>query len=585
MTMQETFAMPGGRKRRDAGASFKSYDGNPDMRSSCPYWRPLEVGQGDKRMTFPKACGRCWRCVARKVNEVVGAAWTEVEESDWQFTIVTTYAGPDKCPARGFDGADEILEIRHGQDFEKALRLMFVRQGIPFVRIMKVGETGEKNGRPHFHFLVWGWGPAPTLKFRTESYMFGPGGVNDRQAVKAERRRIIRERRQAGEAGRIRAGLPAYPVRPSGTLLADGSALPAPALLSDADALQLEPKHFRTKAFRSGFGFQRVHIEQWPHGFVQIELGIKSHKAFRYSARYMQKGRAWRSRDYRGQAVPRSRDERPPREAWFQAPKRPALGTDHFRTLAALHHQMGTFMREWLYLPPGIGDAIARKGAPDAGLPGAQAKRYGMSGAAIREYILAYAHYAGVSPAELLYLPPVGYVDDFTLRKLERVDAWAAARSRREPFAHHVARFALDHSVGRLAADLGRYRPRDARAGLSAEDAFQAAKLSPWPEVDAISDDLDRLRGGVAIASRLLSRSADDRARAGAAALAREAERLADRRAYAARGARPGGADISASGAGGAWFQRPNEGWWLHDQVFRASVAGAWSEWPRIRAG
>lgn len=107
----------------------------------------------------------------------------------------------------------------------------------------------------------------------------------------------------------------------------------------------------------------RWHMLQWPHGFVSTEFTFDV-TALRYVVKYIQKGDI---------------------ECWSTWSKKPPLGNDWFLQKAARDFQAGVLPWDWKYKPPGA-------------QPG---RRYLMTGATRRDYLIEYARLGGVDVTAL----------------------------------------------------------------------------------------------------------------------------------------------------------------------------------------
>lgn len=432
--------------------------------SGCPFAHPFEFRTREgEAFRSNKSCGRCWYCCNLETDQRVGLAMEEIAQSAWQVSACSTYAGPDKCPARGVDHAEERLLIEHFQAFEKALREMYARQlramglrprDYP-MRIIKCGEKGGKFGRSHFHWVAWGNGPPLEFHFRSEEWMFDP---NNPQAVN--------------------------------------------------DTVELEARPYVTKSGKPAFGYKRAHIAQWPHGFVQLDLSPIGPRKLRYLFKYLSKGKAWRAKSYRGQSLPKGGDEPVDREAWVSLPKRPHLGLDAVVSMAERDAAQRLLRRDFVYLPGSCADAVATERS--------KGKRYTLPKWGQRTYLLAFLHFCGLTFGDIEAARASGAVsrgdsdkdrlarhiarqlDDYGHRAMSRAERWIAERERRSPAdlagdrratrAHRreVAEWRLD-SVKRSAErwqELPEWRSRPARAARLRET--HSGDPEVFAELDAI---------------------------------------------------------------------------------------------------
>lgn len=106
----------------------------------------IYVLRGPVHEKIPVPCKICWRCKSNRVNDYVGRALCEAENSDWVCSITLTYAPRS-------DGADKLITPLHAQKFIRSLR----RTG-HVIRYLVCGEYGKLRGRAHFHVILFGMG-------------------------------------------------------------------------------------------------------------------------------------------------------------------------------------------------------------------------------------------------------------------------------------------------------------------------------------------------------------------------------------------------------------------------------------------
>ena len=96
--------------------------------------------------TYSK-CGSCAICLAEKSNNWVIRNYYEEKRHKKKCFITLTYA-ENSC----------ILVRKDLQDFIKRLRTYIERKGSKEkFRYFYCGEYGERNGRPHYHLIIYGW--------------------------------------------------------------------------------------------------------------------------------------------------------------------------------------------------------------------------------------------------------------------------------------------------------------------------------------------------------------------------------------------------------------------------------------------
>lgn len=93
-------------------------------------------------------CGRCVGCQLERARQWAMRAWHESKLYQENSFVTVTY-NDDCIPENG------SLVLRHHQLFMKRLR---ERLEFP-IRFMMCGEYGETTGRPHYHYLLFGWYP------------------------------------------------------------------------------------------------------------------------------------------------------------------------------------------------------------------------------------------------------------------------------------------------------------------------------------------------------------------------------------------------------------------------------------------
>ena len=114
----------------------------------CLYPKPMVVETGKRAGRYTVPCKRCWQCIERRIDGVVGRALCEQAVSDWTAAVTLTYR-----PRNGEDQADKVIYRYHFQQFVRSLR----KRGHK-VRYVAVAECGELKGRVHFHAVLFGIG-------------------------------------------------------------------------------------------------------------------------------------------------------------------------------------------------------------------------------------------------------------------------------------------------------------------------------------------------------------------------------------------------------------------------------------------
>lgn len=91
-------------------------------------------------------CGNCIQCTNEKSNNWVIRNRYEAKAHNKICFITLTYAE-----------SPYFLIRKHLQDFIKRLRRELERKEKIKIRIFYNGEYGEKNNRPHYHVIIYGW--------------------------------------------------------------------------------------------------------------------------------------------------------------------------------------------------------------------------------------------------------------------------------------------------------------------------------------------------------------------------------------------------------------------------------------------
>lgn len=361
--------------------SMKAEGIDDGSRGSCLHpKRVLYAGPDRERREQFVACGRCLPCLFRKENEMLGKALCEAAICDHVWFVTLTIA--DEFPGMD-DGAfprQKYLRLEDAQAFLKRLRAKGQREGFTF-RYILAGEYGGKTGRAHWHLILFIQGNAPKLQFQR--------GVFDKARV------FLSPRAFRGSATKRRREKP-------------------------------------------GFGFEHVHIPQWPFGFVQIETQGVDQAALRYVAKYVAKGKLWAwsdaphltSRDDAGVDVAlqqhwekrRGQDGRA-NEPHFSASTRPALGARYIFWYGEQLALLGAPVLQQMALEA-PNSVFTARGSREAFAP----LRFYLGGAARRELLLGFCHGLGVAPLEL---PRLAQFPEGVRQSLEKLHYWQEARAAR----------------------------------------------------------------------------------------------------------------------------------------------------------
>lgn len=154
----------------------------------CHY--PVKLRKDDQCLTVP--CGRCRACRKAKARE-------------WAVRTVHELGYHEKSVFATFTYSDENLP-ENGSLQKKAVQLMMKRlrkglEGSAKIKYYVSGEYGEKNGRPHYHAIMFGIGPGNradlekawpfgyvdvgTVTFESARYTANYVSKNYKQAVEA----------------------------------------------------------------------------------------------------------------------------------------------------------------------------------------------------------------------------------------------------------------------------------------------------------------------------------------------------------------------------------------------------------------
>lgn len=121
---------------------------------------------GDKCLFVP--CGKCPACKAEWRTQLAQRVRWELEKYNYNERCFLTLTVDNEHIDEVFP--DGSLNHAYFQKFMKNLRRQLEYHNIPHKPLKYVvsGEYGEKNGRPHFHLILFGWKPTD-LKFRGRS--------------------------------------------------------------------------------------------------------------------------------------------------------------------------------------------------------------------------------------------------------------------------------------------------------------------------------------------------------------------------------------------------------------------------------
>jgi hypothetical protein len=113
----------------------------------------------------PRPCRNCEICEWNRKKHWIGKCVAEREVSDGVLIVNLTYAN-------GYAGADTLIYA----DFQRLMKRL--RKAKYKVRYLVAGEYGSKNGRAHWHAIMFFTGKVPEVEFDQEKYMweFWPHG-------------------------------------------------------------------------------------------------------------------------------------------------------------------------------------------------------------------------------------------------------------------------------------------------------------------------------------------------------------------------------------------------------------------------
>lgn len=120
--------------------------------------RPLNTQQ-----TIIVACGRCPECKAKWRTQLAQRVRYELNKYSYNQKCFLTLTVDDEHIDEVFPNGS--LNHSYFQKFMKRLRRHLEYRGFNGkIKYLCTGEYGEKNGRPHFHVILFGWKPTD-LKF------------------------------------------------------------------------------------------------------------------------------------------------------------------------------------------------------------------------------------------------------------------------------------------------------------------------------------------------------------------------------------------------------------------------------------
>lgn len=138
------------------------------FKTTCGSPRPVVVPFADTHRWMNRSCGKCKHCRWVKMKTRANGLGFELKSADWAFFVTGTIA-----PGQVTDALeDQILNSGLPSGFLKRLRQAAVQGSGSFkhrgpdgqtwnIRFVQCGEKGERHGRCHYHFVIWGNGDPP----------------------------------------------------------------------------------------------------------------------------------------------------------------------------------------------------------------------------------------------------------------------------------------------------------------------------------------------------------------------------------------------------------------------------------------
>lgn len=134
-------------------------------RLSCPPEFFLLGGWLTRHFYFRLECRKCSECLQKRSKELAIQSVFEARScSDQSCVLILTYDNEHL--------GDNKLDYSHVQEFQKRLRRYVQYTYNKKIRFLTVGEYGDKNGRMHWHMIVFGWKPQKSSE-EMETYLGG----------------------------------------------------------------------------------------------------------------------------------------------------------------------------------------------------------------------------------------------------------------------------------------------------------------------------------------------------------------------------------------------------------------------------
>lgn len=119
----------------------------------------IKYGLDNKPLVVP--CGKCIECRSIRTDEWATRIILESRQHKQNCFISLTY-NDDNLPK------GKTLSKGDYQKFLKRLRIFLARSANIKIRYFGCGEYGSEGGRPHYHFIIFGWCPSDLRYFFTD---------------------------------------------------------------------------------------------------------------------------------------------------------------------------------------------------------------------------------------------------------------------------------------------------------------------------------------------------------------------------------------------------------------------------------
>lgn len=211
------------RKRADA----------PEIFNGCKFWKLMECQQTFK--AFPQACGVCDGCRHHKHESLVSRGLAEAQSAAATLFVTLSYAD---------DAKGEYLDFH---DVE--LLLARVRKAGHKIRKLSAGEYGTKNGRAHWHLLLYfQWSEEHLAQWKKEQVTMNQAGAFTGENWEHRRRAEWKNYVPKLHIGYV----------PDLTEFK--------RILDDPEILWVQ-----TFGYKSGGNYSQ-NWEHWPHGHVEVQV-------------------------------------------------------------------------------------------------------------------------------------------------------------------------------------------------------------------------------------------------------------------------------------------------------------------------